>query len=152
MSRIVVRGEKVIARPIDVVKAQFVDMAHHEQTRVHGAIEISNARRDGGLCRFTSRRRMFGRLEESENEIVVHPDGNSTVHTVSGPNRGLVLRQTFEADGSESTRVRIEIEVPLKGMLRLLAPIVRKTVERDLAVALEEDRVDLEVRRYQPAG
>jgi len=50
--------------------------------------------------------------------------------------------------GPERTRVRTTVEMPLNGMLRLLAPLVRMGLQRDVATALEEDRVDLEERGY----
>jgi hypothetical protein len=60
----------------------------------------------------------------------------------------LLITQQFEAVSPESTRVRTTVEMPLSGMLRLLAPLVRIGLRRDVAIALEEDRVDLEERGY----
>jgi hypothetical protein len=148
MSNIIVRGEKLISRPIDVVQTQFVDMAHHERTRVHGTLEVSNVRPLPTGCRFTGRRRVFGALQEDENEVLRHPDGSSTLRSVSGTNAGLTIKQTFESQGPDRTLVRIEVDMPVKGLFRLLSPLVRMGIQRDLAVALEEDRIDLEERRY----
>lgn len=151
MSNIVVAGEKVIARPIEVVQAQFVDMAHHAGTGVHSALEVSNVRQLPAGCRFTARRRVFGKLQESEIEVQRHPDGNSTLRSVAGPNVGLVVKQTFEPQGPERTLVRLEIDMPVKGLLWLLSPLVRKKLQQDLALGLEEDRFDLEERGYAQA-
>jgi len=148
MSNIIVRGEKLIARPIAVVRTQFVDMAHHERTRVHNSLEVSNVRPLPDGCRFTGRRRVFGVLQEDENELQRHTDGNSTVRSVSGTNVGLTLTQTFESQGPDQTLVRIEVDMPVRGLMRLLLPLLRMGIQRDLAVALEEDRLDLEERGY----
>jgi hypothetical protein len=49
MSTVVVHGEKLIARPIEVAQSQFVDMAHHASARVHADLDVSNVRpHEGG--------------------------------------------------------------------------------------------------------
>ena len=148
MASIVVRGEKLIARPIEVVQTQFVDMGHHASTRVHADLDVSNVRPKEGGCRFTGRRRVFGVLQEDEIEVLRSTDGNSTLRSLSGSNSGLLITQEFESVGPDRTRVRTTVEMPLSGMLRLLAPLVRIGLQRDVATALEEDRVDLEERGY----
>jgi hypothetical protein len=151
MATIVVRGEKLIARPLAVVQSQFVDIAHHASTRVHADLEVTNVRPQNGGCLCTGRRRVFGMLQENELEVVRLADGSSTLRSVSGSNAGLLITQTFESVGADRTRVRTTVELPMKGLLRLLAPLVRAGVQRDLAKALEEDRFDLEERGYLTA-
>lgn len=148
MSSIVIHGEKLISRPIEVVQLQFVDMEHHASTRVHAALEVSNVRLQEGGCRFTGRRRVLGMLQEDEIEVSRRADGSSTLRSLSGSNAGLLITQGFEAEGSDRTRVRTTVEYPLRTLLRLLAPLVRIGLRRDLATALEEDRLDLEERGY----
>ena len=148
MRSIVVHGEKLIARPIEVVQSQFVDMGRHASTRVHADLEVSNVRPQEGGCRFTGRRRVFGILKEDEIEVMRRGDGNSTLRSLSGSNAGLLITQTFESVGTDRTRVRTTVEMPLKGMLKFLSPLVRIGLQRDLATALEEDRIDLEERGY----
>ncbi|TSA14707.1 MAG: hypothetical protein D4R74_07795 [Betaproteobacteria bacterium] len=148
MSNITVTGEKLIARPIDVVQTQFVDFAHHERTRVHRDLEVKDARPVANGFRFTGRRRVFGMLQVDEIEVLRHPDGNSTLRSLSGTNVGLTVEQTFESRGPESTLVRLEVNMPVSGFLALLSPLVRVGIQRDLAIGLEEDRIDLEERRY----
>lgn len=148
MASIVVQGEKLIARPLEVVRSQFVDMAHHATTRVHADLEVSNVRAQQGGCRFTGRRRIFGMLQEDEIEVKRDNNGNSTLRSLSGTNAGLLISQAFEAAGADSTRVRTTVEMPVSGMRRLFAPLIRVGLKRDLATALEEDRYDLEERGY----
>ena len=148
MANIIVRGEKLIGRAIDVVQAQFVDMAHHERTRVHRDLEVKNARPVANGFRFTASRRVFGMLQVDESEVLRHPDGSSTLCSLSGSNAGLKITQTFESRGPESTLVRTEVNMPVTGLLKLLLPLVRFGIQRDLAIALEEDRIDLEQRKY----
>lgn len=152
MSSIVVHGEKLISRPIEEVRSQFVDMQHHASTRVHVALEVSNVHPQDGGCRFTGRRRVLGMLQEDEIEVARHADGNSTLRSLSGANAGLVITQRFEAVGPDRTRVHATVEFPLRAMLWLLAPLVRIGLQHDLATALEEDRFDLEERGYLKPG
>ncbi|MBI1943152.1 MAG: hypothetical protein HYS35_05740 [Betaproteobacteria bacterium] len=148
MASIVVEDEKVIARPIEVVREQFVDMRHHASTRVHADLEVSNVRPQNAGCRVTARRRVFGILQEDEIEVARGADGSSTLRSLAGSNTGLLITQRFEALGADRTRVRTTVEMPVRGLLALLAPLVRMGLKRDLATALEEDRFDLEERGY----
>ena len=148
MSTIVVHGEKVISRPIEVVQSQFVDFEHHARTRVHADLGVSNVRPQEGGCRFTGSRRVFGMLQEDEIEVARDADGNSTLRSLSGSNAGLLIKQRFEAEGPDRTCVHFTIEYPVRGMLRLLTPLVRMGLQRDLRIGLEEDRIDLEERGY----
>ena len=148
MATVIAQAEKRIARPLEVVQSQFVDMHHHASTRVHADLEVSNVRPlpDGHLV--TGRRRVFGMQQEDEIEVRRGPDGTSTLRSVSGSNAGLLITQTFAAEGMNATRVQTKVEMPVKGLLRLLAPLVRMGLKRDLETALEEDRRDLEERGY----
>ena len=148
MASIVVHGEKLIARPIGVVQKQFIVMEHHASTRVHADLEVSSVRPTQGGCRFTGRRRVFGMLQEDEIEVLRRTDGSSTLRSLSGSNAGLLITQEFESVGPDRTRVRTTVEMPLNGVLSLLAPLVRIGLQRDVATALEEDRFDLEERGY----
>lgn len=150
MATIRVSDEKLIARPIDVVRAQFVDMAHHAATRVHASLEVSNVRPQQGGCRVTNRKHVMGRVMQDEVEVLRHADGNSTLRSLSGANAGLVITQNFESVDAQRTRVKTTVALPVTGLRSLLAPLVRMGLQRDLATALEEDRVDLEERGYTP--
>ena len=87
-------------------------------------------------------------LQEDEIEVLRRTDGSSTLRSLSGSNAGLLITQEFESVGPDRTRVRTTVEMPLNGVLSLLAPLVRIGLQRDVATALEEDRFDLEERGY----
>lgn len=153
MAAITARAEKIIARPIAVVQDQFVDLQHHEATRVHADLEVSRVRVEPGGCRFTGRRRVLGWLQEDEIEVRRDAEGHSTLRSVAGSNAGLLIEQRFEALDPGRTRVRTTVTLPVRGPLTLLAPLLRIGLQRDLDQALEEDRRDLEERGYpRPAG
>jgi hypothetical protein len=69
---------------------------------------------------------------------------------VAGSNACLVTSQAFAPDGPGRTRVRVRVELPARGLLRVPTPLLRAGVRRDLAAALEEDGGDLEQRGYIP--
>jgi hypothetical protein len=147
-----VQSEKLIARPIALVQSQFVDMQHHATTGVHADLDVSNVRPQEGGCRFTGRRRVLGMRQEDEIEVLRGADGNSTLRSLSGSNAGLLISQKFESVGMDRTRVRTTVELPVRGVLILLAPLLRVGLKRDLDIALEEDRSDLEERGYPSAS
>lgn len=145
---VIIQGEKLISRPLTVVQSQFVDMVHHASTRVHAGLEVTNVRPHNGGCLCTGRRRIFGILQEDEFEVMRLVDGSSTLRSLSGSNVGLLITQTFESLAADRTCVRITVELPVKGPLALLVPLVRMNLRRALTKALEEDRIDLEQRGY----
>ncbi len=151
MAVVTVQGEKLIARPLAVVQSQFVDMQHHASTGVHADLAVSNVRPQPGGCRFTGRRRVLGLRQEDEIEVVRGADGSSTLRSLAGSNAGLLIRQQFESVDPGRTRVRTTVELPVRGVLALFAPLLRVGLKRDLAIALEEDRRDLEERGYPSA-
>ena len=120
MSNIVVASEKLITRPIDEVQSQFMDFAHHERIGVHKGFQVSNVRKLPTGCLYTGRRRVLGALQEDEYEVSVNPDGSSTMRSISGPNVGTTIKQTFKSQGPGSTLVRLEVDMPLRGLFRLL--------------------------------
>lgn len=146
MQTVVVERQIEIARPIEVVRRQFVDMDHHCTGQVHPDLQVANLRKDGDKCTFTGRRRVLGMLHEDEIEVSVLPDGDSTLRSVAGTNAGLLVTQMFEATGLQSTRVSVKVEMPVKGAMRLLRPLVRFGLARDTENALRQDKADLEQR------
>ncbi len=123
MQTVVVERQIEIARPIEVVRRQFVDMDHHGTCQVHPDLQVANLRHDGDKCTFTGRRRVLWMLHEDEIEVSSLPDGNSTLRSVAGSNAGLLVTQTFEAAGAQSTRVSIKVEMPMRGAMKLLGPL-----------------------------
>lgn len=151
MHKVVVERQIEIARPIEVVRRQFVDMEHHCTGNVHPGLEVANLRPAGQGCTFTGRRRVLGLLQEDEIEVTSLPDGNSTLRSVAGTNAGLLITQMFEATGPQSTLVSIKVEMPVAGAMKLLRPLVQAGLARDTESALRQDKADLEQRYMLPA-
>jgi hypothetical protein len=151
VSNILVEKDIVIARPIHVVRAQFADMRHHESNRVHSTLHVTNVRpQAGGGCLFTGRRRVLGIEQEDEIQVTPHSDGHVTLRSIAGSNEGLVITQIFQPEGPDRTRVKTFVDLPLNGALRWIKPLLQLGVERDVMLALQEDRADLEQGGYAP--
>lgn len=146
MHSVIVERQTEIARPIEVVRRQFVDMEHHSVDRVHPDLQVVNVRRVDDKCVFTGRRRVLGMLQEDEIEVTSLPDGTSRLHSVAGSNAGLTVTQTFEAVEPQVTRVRVRVELPVRGAMKLLAPVLKLGLARDTEQALRQDKADLELR------
>ena len=151
MSSIQIQAETIIARPIEVVRAQFMDLAHHMDAGVHPTFQFSDVRKIEGGYRYKTSRRLLGVVHRDEYEQLVHGDGHVTSRVVAGTNEGLLLTDRFEAVEGGGTRVTATMELPVRGLLSLIAPLVRMGAQRDLRLALEQDRVDLEERGYSPS-
>ena len=58
-----------IARPADVVRAQFADMEHHRRNRVHRGITLEILSRENGRCRVRQEFRLAGLKQREVLEI-----------------------------------------------------------------------------------
>lgn len=150
MSVVTVQGEIIIACPLNIVCDQFVDFTHHENTKVHSKLHVSNVRRNAdGSILFTGSRKILFKLQQDEILVNSFPDGSSTLRSISGTNAGLTITQKFESLGDSETRVISTVEFPVKGVMKFLSPLIRLGLQQDVKMALEEDRYDLEVRGYK---
>jgi hypothetical protein len=85
------------------------------------------------------------------DELVLYAtrDGRVVQEFLSGDFAGGTIELRFAGDG-DGTRVEARLSAPLRGMMRLLQPIVKRQVLGTVRRALEEDRADLEEGGYQP--
>lgn len=148
MASVTVTSIKEIRCPIDVVRAQFGDLKHHIAHNVHRNFEFTLHANDERRCDFTQAYRMLGLLRRDEVRLEREAEGSLHGKFVEGSSHGTETFTTLESRGSDSTRVQIKTVVPLRGLMALARPLVKRQLERDIAKALEEDRIDLEERGY----
>jgi hypothetical protein len=139
-----------IRRPIDVVRAHYSDVQHHADHHVHAAYVVRVLSQHASGCTFEQRSKMFGRERVDLYELHRRADGAVCSTATSGPSKGVATLVSFRALGDDSTEVRFEVTVPLPGLAGLFAPLVRRRARAETRAVLQEDRHDLEVRRYQP--
>jgi hypothetical protein len=144
MASVTVTSTKEIRCPIDVVRAQFGDIKHHQVNHVHRNLELTLKAEDERGCEFTQGYRILGLLRRNEARVDRKADGSLHGRIVEGPNQGTETFTTFESLGADSTRVEFKVVVPLRGLMALAKPLVTRQLERDIVKGLEEDRRDLE--------
>lgn len=170
-----VRHEEWIAAPESRVRAQFADLQHHIDAGVHpklafrileqrpvartaGAAGSGGAPGEGGAvaARYEQRVKLLGITQRDIFERRFTPDGRMVDTSVEGFNRGGSLGFGFtpERRGAvEGTRVDITVRLPLPPLVgALLRPLLEAQVRKEVAAAAAEDRHDIEVRGYRPAG
>jgi hypothetical protein len=146
-----VRDSIRIGRPIDLVRRQFGDVRHHAERGVHRGVLFTVLSESVDQCRYRHETRVAGMRQIGEVVLTRQADGSQTNLFTSGSNTGMKITHDFRPDGSDATIATVTIELPVRGARRLLAPLIRLVVGRDLARGLEEDRLDLEEGGYPDA-
>lgn len=148
MASVTVSGTKEIRCPIETVRTQFGDMTHHIANNVHPNLEITLHAQDERGCEFTQGYRLLGLMRRDKGSLERKADGSLYGKIVEGPSRGTETFTTFESRGPDSTRVEFKVVAPLRGLMALAKPFVKRQLKRDIVKGLEEDRIDLEERGY----
>ena len=86
-----------------------------------------------------------------EFELERTEDGPLVNRIVAGQFRGGAITFEVEPHGEGRSIVDARLTVPVSGGMRILAPILRPRVGRQLAAALIEDKHDLESGAYDRA-
>ncbi|MEZ5264312.1 MAG: hypothetical protein R2755_21615 [Acidimicrobiales bacterium] len=100
-----------IARPADLVAAQFADVAHHERARVHrnASFELLS---DGGDVLEYNQRAPIGRRVLTQRFRLDRRDPKHLVNTVlAGPLTGATLTFDIEAIDADSARVTATLDL-----------------------------------------
>lgn len=145
---LVVSASTHISRPIDVVRRHFSDVDHHMRNPVHPGVAFTPIADSGQECRFRKTIRVLGVPVVDEVVLRRQADGSITEDSVAGPSTGMRLTSSFRADGADRTATTLTVEMPVPGLRRLAAPLLKRFVLRRLTKALDEDRRDLESGRY----
>lgn len=145
---LVVSVSGCIARSVDVVRRHFADVQHHIRCRVHPDVEFTLLEESDSQCRFRKSIRIFGVPIVDEVLLRREPDGSIREDSVAGSNVGMRLVSSFQAKGPQATATTLTLQMPLNGLMRIAAPVVRRVLTRRLAKAFDEDRRDLESGRY----
>jgi hypothetical protein len=139
---------KEIRRPIDVVRAQYGDIRHHQANNVHPDFEFTVHSSDEQRSEYTQVSRVLGFRRSDEVQLDLRADGSQHAKFVEGPSQGLDILVSFESLGPDSTLVEFKVVAPLRGLMALAKPLVKRQLTRDIANVLEEDRIDLEELGY----
>lgn len=137
-------NEVVITRPPNEVFVFLADAENDIKWRP-GVLEIKRVSGTGVGTRYQQKvKGPGGRAISADVEITDFlPDELLGFKATSGPVRPQGRYVVVPADGA--TRVRFELEARVRGVKRLMTPIVRKTMQREVAALADLKRV-LEAR------
>ena len=124
-------SEIVIERPHDDVFAFLADPENDPQWR-RGVLDLERVSGSGIGARYAQGvKGPGGRRISADIEITeLIPGETIAFHTLSGPVRPRGRYQLTAVDGG--TRVRFELEANVKGLRRLIAPMVQKTMNKEV--------------------
>lgn len=139
-----------IERPVDEVRAQFADVAHHEATAPHRGTTFRVISEDPATCEYEQRTRL-GPMWTRQRFVLDRSDpGHQVNRIVAGPFRGGSI--TFDVTGDDrSSHVVATVRHDPSAASRPFGLLVRRVLRRSLAGALEEDCRDLESGNYPAA-
>lgn len=140
-----------IVAPLPVVRAQFADLRHHIRAGVHPRVDLEILGEGPRRARYAERSRLLGRVRRDVYDRLIEPDGGMVDICVAGPNKGGSLMFTFEPEtrvGLAGVRVDVVVRRPLTRGLGWLRPLLAWRMRRELRIAFEEDRRDIEDRGY----
>ena len=136
--------EIVVARPPADVFAYLADL-RNLPTWQSSLVEVRphDDSADGTGSRFTEVRSVAGRRIESTAEVAAYePERELTLRVVSGPFPATVRH--LLAPAPEGTRLRVEFEVQVKGMLAFAGGMIERQARRQAERDLEQLRQALE--------
>ncbi len=142
-----------VAAPLPVVKAQFADLRHHIDARVHPKLQFRLLDDAAGRMRYEQKVRLLGIVQRDVFERRIGED--TMVDTsVEGFNKGGSLAFRFTAqpcEGREGTLVEITVRLPMPPLMGWLRPLLCAQVRREVHEAAQQDKRDIEVAGYRPA-
>lgn len=137
-----------IERDVDVVRRQFGDVAHHAATGVHRGVVFEVIEEDDDHCHYRQISTVGPFKLSQEFEFDRGETGPLVNRIVAGPFTGGTVSFTVEPRGQNRCVVEARVTAPASWFLRMVAPLLRPQVGRQLAAALVEDKVDLEDGGY----
>jgi hypothetical protein len=129
------------------VRAQFADLHHHIDANVHPNLRFEVLAQEPQRARFTQEVKLLGMRQRDLFERVIDDDGSIHDRSIQGFNEGGTLDIAFRPadDGDRSgTEVDITIRIPAPPFLGWLAPVLEKQIRKEVTVAAEQDKRDIE--------
>lgn len=150
MPRLQLERSVSVNRPVEVVRAHFLDFEHHIRANVHRSIRYTVLPSDPGERRVRQNFKVLGLPKQDELVVRTTPEGNVLQTFELGDFAGGTLLFAFTPLAGGSTRITARVDAPLRGLNLLMAPLLPTIVGSLVETGLEEDRVDLQT--YSPAG
>jgi hypothetical protein len=140
-----------IERNAGVVRRQFGDVTHHEVTRLHRGVVFEVIDDDGIRCHYRQITEV-GPLKIRQEMILDRSESGPLVNQiVEGQFTGGAISFDIQPRGATRSAVAARLTAPVPLVLRVMTPILRAQVGKQLTAALLEDKADLEQGTYGPA-
>lgn len=149
VARLEVTRSIEIERDADVVRRQFGDVKHHATTGVHHGVVFEVIDDDAERCRYRQVSTVGPVKLRQEFELDRSSDGPLVNRVVAGQFTGGAIVFEVTSGGEGRSAVEARLSVPVSGVMRMVTPILRAQVGKQLAAALGEDKADLESGTYE---
>jgi hypothetical protein len=143
-----VEVQRQIARSADIVRGQFMDIAHHIRRDVHPRLTFTVHTQSETEVLYSLSQTVCGWRLVDEYRSSLTPAGTVLGEVLSGSNAGMKTEIFFEPLSANTTHTRVRLSTPLHGWMKWIAPVYAWAVRRSLAQALEQDGRDLEAGHY----
>lgn len=137
-----------IAAPIEIVRDQTNDIAHHIEYQVHKDLNLNSLSSTGTAQEYYQEIRLLGFRVRDKIHHSTLPDGSICLTYSGGLTDGAELVIRLTALGDSRTLVHQTFIIPVIGAKMLLAPAIRLIMQYALKRALREDRIDIEELGY----
>ena len=136
----------------DLARRQFADVHHHAANQVHRGVVFEVIDDDEQRCRYRQTSSLGPFRIRQVFELTRTESGPLVNRIVDGQFVGGSITFDVRPLGPTSSEVHATLAAPLTGPMKLLEPLLRRKVGRQLAAGLTEDKMDLEGGHYPRIG
>jgi hypothetical protein len=140
-----------IERDAEVVRRQFGDVAHHAAAGLHRGVVFEVIEDDGARCSYRQVSSVGPLTLRQEMALDRTESGPLVNRIVAGQFAGGAISFDVQSCGDGRSVVEARLTAPIPLAMRVVTPILRAQVGKQLAAALVEDKADLEGGAYGQA-
>jgi hypothetical protein len=141
-----------IAQPADVLRRQFMDIAHHIRQGVHPGLIFKVHSQSASETLYSLEQRVCGWRLFDEYRSSITPSASVLGEVLSGSNAGMRTEIFFTPLDANNTHTRVHLSTPVRGIVKWIKPVYAWAVRRSLAQALAQDAQDVEAGNYPSAA
>ena len=147
-----VEVSRTIEHPADLVRRQFLDIAHHIRRGVHPGITFTLHSQTATETRYQLAQSVLGWRLVDEYRSSLTNAGTVLGEVLSGSHAGMRTEIFFEATSPTQTFTRVRLQTPVGGWAKLFKPLYGAAIRWSLARALAQDGNDLDSGSYPSAA
>lgn len=147
-----VTREITIDRPVEVVRSQFGDIAHHAGAHPHKGVTFTVIEDAADHCDYEQVTKAGPVRLRQRFHLDRHDPARQVNELVDGAFAPGSITFQIDPAGESASKVTAVLEAPGTRLTSVLGPVLRPMLGRGLAKALEEDRAILESGSYESAS